>query len=96
MLECYKPEPLREWGYFCLPILDCGRLAGRFDPKLERNKGRLRLKKLYLEPGVRPSARLVTALARSMRDFLRFHQAGDLAIEHSDPPELTARLLAAL
>ena len=96
VLECYKPAPLREWGYFCLPILDRGRLAGRFDPKLERNKGLLRLKKLYLEPGVRPSERLVTAMARSMRDFLRFHQADDLAIEHSDPPELATRLLAAL
>ena len=96
VLECYKPAPLREWGYFCLPILDRGRLAGRFDPKLERSKGLLRLKKLYLEPGVRPSERLVTAMARSMRDFLRFHQADDLEIEHSDPPELATRLLAAL
>ena len=96
VLECYKPQPLREWGYFCLPILDRGRLAGRFDPKLERNQGRLRLKKLYLEPGLRSSERLVTAMARSMREFLRFHQAGDLAIEHSDPPELAAKLLAAL
>ena len=96
VLECYKPQPMREWGYFCLPILHRGRLVGRFDPKLERSKGLLRLKKLYLEPGVRPGERLVAAVARSMRDFLRFHRAGDLVIEHSDPPELGDKLMAAL
>ncbi len=96
VLECYKPEPARKWGYFCLPILHRDRLVGRLDPKLERDTGRLRLKKLYLEPGAAPSARLVTAVARAMRGFLRFHDAGDLVIEHSDPPEFGARLLAAL
>lgn len=96
VLECYKPRPAREWGYFCLPILHRDRLVGRFDPKLERAAGRLRLKKLYLEPGIEPGARLVTAAARSLRGFLRFHDAGDLVIEHSDPPEFGAKLLAAL
>ena len=28
VLECYKPQPQREWGYFCLPILDRDRLVG--------------------------------------------------------------------
>ena len=96
VLECYKPEPQREWGYFCLPILYRDRLVGRFDPKLERSKGLLRLKKLYLEPGVRPSERLVAAMVPRMRDFLRFHHADDLAIEHSAPPEFGTRLLDAL
>ena len=96
VLECYKPRPRREWGYFCLPILDRDRLVGRLDPKLERATGLLRLKKLYLEPGVEPSARLTAAVARSMRDFLRFHGATDLAVEHSDPPDFAAKLTALL
>ena len=96
VLECYKPRPQREWGYFCLPILDRDRLVGRFDPKLERATGLLRLKKLHLEPGVRPSARLATSVARAMRDFMRFHGAGDLAVEHSEPADFGARLTAAL
>ena len=85
VLECYKREPDRIWGYFCLPILDRDRLVGRFDPKLERSTGVLRLKKLHLEPGVRPSNRLASSVARSMRDFMRFHDATDLVIEHSAP-----------
>ena len=96
VLECYKPQPRREWGYFCLPILDRDRLVGRLHPKLERATGLLRLKKLYLEPGVRPSARLAASTARALRDFMRFHGAGDLAVEHSDPPDLAAKLTASL
>ena len=96
VLECYKPQPQREWGYFCLPILDRDRLVGRFDPKLERATGLLRFKKLYLEPGVQPSARLTAAVARALRDFMRFHDARDLAVEHSDPPDFAAKLTTAL
>ena len=96
VLECYKREPDRIWGYFCLPILDRDRLVGRFDPKLERITGVMRLKKLYLEPGVRPSNRLASSVARAMRDFMRFHEATDLVIEHSDPTEFGERLMAAM
>ena len=95
-LECYVPAPKRVWGYFCLPILDRDRLVGRFDPKLERRTGLLRLKALYLEPGVRPSQRLAASVARAMRDFMRFHDATDLVIERSEPPEFGAKLLAAM
>ena len=96
ILECYKREPDRIWGYFCLPILDGGRLAGRFDPKMERKTGVLRIKSLHLEPGVRPSGRLAASVARAMRDFMRFHAARDLAVERSNPPEFGRKLAAAV
>lgn len=95
-LECYTREPERVWGYFCLPILNKRNLVGRFDPKLERKTGLLRIKALYLEPGVKPSDRLAASVARAMRDFMRFHAATDLAIERSDPPEFGAKLMSAL
>lgn len=95
-LECYVPEPKRIWGYFCLPILYGDRLVGRFDPKVERRTGVLRIKALHLEPGVRPSARLAASVARAMRDFMRFHGATELAIEHSAPLEFGDRLEAAM
>ncbi len=95
-LEAYKPEPQRIWGYFCLPILHQDRLVGRFDPKLERKSATLRLKALYLEPGVAPDEMLVAAVAGAMRDFLAFHEARDLIVERSDPPEFGVKLLAAL
>ncbi len=48
-LEAYTPAPKRVWGYFCLPILHHDRFVGRFDPKMERKTGVLRIKALYLE-----------------------------------------------
>ena len=96
ILEAYKPEAIREWGYFCLPILHQDRLVGRFDPKLERKTKTLRLKKLYLEPGVRPTNKLASSIAKTMRDFLAFHDATDLVIEHSQPADLGPKIMAAL
>jgi uncharacterized protein YcaQ len=95
-LEAYLPAPKRVYGYFCLPILHRDRLVGRFDPKLERKAGVLRLRRLYLEPGVNPDEELVSDVARAMRDFLAFHHAGQVAIEASQPRRFGARLLAAL
>ena len=96
VLECYKRAPDRIWGYFCLPILDRDRIVGRFDPKLERRSGVMRVKSLYLEPGVRPSARLASSIARAMRDFMRFHDATDLVVERSEPADFGRKLLSAI
>ncbi len=93
-LEAYKPAKERIWGYFCLPILHRDRLVGRFDPKLERDSGTLRLKALYLEPGVEPDDALVASVASAMGDFLGFHAAGDLVIESSQPEDFARKLLA--
>ncbi len=96
ILEAYKPEKLRKWGYFCLPILRNDELIGRFDPKLERRTGTLRLKRLYLEPGVQPEDALIADIAAALRSFMAFHDATDLAIEHSKPRPLRRKLLAAM
>ena len=54
LLEAYVPEAEDgKYGYFCLSILHKDRLVGRFDPKLERKTGILRIKALYLEGGGR-------------------------------------------
>ena len=80
-LEAYVPAPKRRWGYFCLPIVHGDRLVGRFDPKLERATGTLRLKALHLEPGVEPDEELATCFSRAMRGFMAFHGATDLVVE---------------
>lgn len=95
-LEAYKPEVQRKWGYFCLPILHRDKLVGRFDPKLDRKTGTLTLKKLYLEPGIKPDDQLVGNVAEAMCDFLAFHDVEELVVEHSDPPAFGERLLSTL
>jgi uncharacterized protein len=91
-LEAYTPAPKRIYGYFCLPILHKDRLVGRFDPKLERKTALLRLKALYLEPGIAPDDELAADVAAAMRDFMKFHAAKDLVIEASNPPEFGDKL----
>ena len=96
LLEAYLPAGKRKYGYFCLSILHKDRLVGRFDPKLERKAGVLRIKALYLEQGVEPDEELVSGVASAMRDFMRFHAAKELVIEKSQPGEFGKRLLQAL
>ena len=95
-LECYLPAAQRIYGYFSLPILHKSRLVGRFDPKLERKTGMLRLNALYLEPGVEADDELVAGVAAAMRDFLAWHGAKDFQIEKSDPAAFGEKLLGAL
>jgi len=96
LLEAYVPAAKRRYGYFCLSILHKDRLVGRFDPKLERKTGVLRIKALYLEPGVEPEDDLVSGVATAMRDFMKFHNASELVIEKSQPEEFGKKLLIAL
>ncbi len=95
-LEAYTPASKRVWGYFCLPILHKDRLVGRFDPKMERQAGVLRLKALYLEDGVEPGEELVNDMADALRDFMKFHKAKELVIEISQPQVFGEKLLLAI
>jgi uncharacterized protein YcaQ len=67
--------------------------VGRLDPKLERKTGTLRLKALYLEPGIASDEELVAEMATALRDFMHFHKATDLVIEKSNPGEFGANLM---
>lgn len=72
---------------------------GRFDPKLERKTGLLRLKVLHLEPGIAPDEELTSDMAQAMRSFMKFHGATELVIERGGSAaatELSQKLLSAL
>jgi uncharacterized protein YcaQ len=58
IIEVYKREHERRYGYYVLPFLSGDRLVGRADLKSDRAEGVLRVKSLHLEPGVRDSKAL--------------------------------------
>jgi uncharacterized protein YcaQ len=70
LIEVYKKEPERRYGYYVLPFLWRDRVVGRADLKSERGEGALVVKAFHREDGVRPSAALDDALDTAL-DRLR-------------------------
>jgi uncharacterized protein YcaQ len=71
VIEVYKREHERVYGYYVLPFLYGDRLVGRADLKTERKEGLLRVKALHLEPGVRRSGALEAAFDRALQRLAR-------------------------
>jgi uncharacterized protein YcaQ len=63
VLEIFKPEPKRKYGYYCMPVLAGDRLVARFDLKSERKAGRLRVVSSRLEDGARGADREAARVA---------------------------------
>jgi uncharacterized protein YcaQ len=71
VIEVYKREPERVYGYYVLPLLWRDRFAGRADLKYDRPAGTLRLKLFHPEPGIRDGAGLRAALERALLRLAR-------------------------
>jgi uncharacterized protein len=87
-VEIYVPKKDRVYGYYAMPILHCGRLVGRLDPKLHRDRGVLEIKSVHLEPGIPDSAGLRRGLEETLEDLATFVGATDLQVPR--PPWATA------
>jgi uncharacterized protein len=71
VIEVYKREPERVYGYYVLPFLYGDRFVGRADLKSDRKEGVLRAKAFHLEPGVRRSRALSEAFDRALLRLAR-------------------------
>jgi uncharacterized protein YcaQ len=77
VIEVYKREHERVYGYYVLPLLRRDRIVGRVDLKHERAERRLRVKAFHPEPGVR--GKLDDCLAAALGRLARL-----LAVEAID------------
>ncbi len=70
--EAFVPAPQRRYGYYVLPILEGERLVGRLDPKLYREEGRLEVRQVWWEPGIRKSKARTARLEAAVERLARF------------------------
>ncbi len=88
-LEAYVPRHKRIHGYFTMPLLADGRLAGRVDPAREGKT--LVARKVSLE-----RAAAAEPMARALREAATWVGCDDVRLEQIEPAQHAPRLAAAL
>lgn len=72
-IECYVPEPKREFGYFCLPVLYKNQFVARLDPKADRASKTFYVKSMHFEESFKRSEKFNIALADKLKTFAHFN-----------------------
>ena len=88
-LEAYVPKHKRVHGYFTMPLLAGGRLAGRVDPAREGRT--LVARKVSLE-----RAAAAEPMAQALREAASWVGCDDVRLEQIEPAQYAPRLAAAL
>ena len=88
-LEAYVPKHKRVHGYFTMPLLAGGRLAGRVDPAREGRT--LVARKVSLE-----RAAAAEPMAQALREAATWVGCDDVRLEQIEPAQYAPRLAAAL
>ena len=93
--EVYKPEHLRKFGYYALPVLWGDRLVARFDSKLDRTTNTFIILGLWLEDAaLAKDEAFAEALARGFARFVRFLGTSTLDASAIREPLLRKRVSA--
>jgi uncharacterized protein YcaQ len=71
--EIYTPAEKRKYGYYTLPVLWGERFIGRIEAAADYKGRTLRVKNIWLEPGVCLTKTIQTALDRTVKRFSRFN-----------------------
>ncbi|MEM7301714.1 MAG: crosslink repair DNA glycosylase YcaQ family protein [Pseudomonadota bacterium] len=77
-IEIYVPEVKRKWGYYVFPLLEKDRIIGRIDMRADRKADRLSVKKLWLEPGVKPAAHRLEKISGELVRQARLARVSDV------------------
>ena len=89
-IECYVPKPLRQFGYFCLPIMYRDRLVGRIDCKAHRADNSLEIKSLHIEQKI--DEQFVGLLCQALHSFAEFNGCDRILIRAADSTDFLSQL----
>ena len=78
-IEIFVAEAQRQYGYYVFPLLEGDRAIGRIDITADRSAGTLKVRKLWLEPGVRFGAGRRRSLERLLERISRFADCRQVA-----------------
>ena len=87
--EVYKPQHLRKFGYYVLPVLWGDHLVARFDSKLDRTTNTFIILGLWLEDkALGKNEAFAEALARGFARFVNFLGAEKMNVKAISQPLL--------
>ncbi|MGZ2370441.1 winged helix-turn-helix domain-containing protein [Ancylomarina sp. YFZ004] len=95
-IECYVPEPKRQYGYFSLPILWDGKLIARMDCKADRKTSVLHIKHLALEDGLLKTEAFAIALSKELAAFMQFNDCASIQLHKTTPASFKNTLQSVL
>jgi uncharacterized protein YcaQ len=79
-IEIYTPEPKRIYGYYTLPILWNGQIAGRIDLKNDRQSKTLIIQSAWHEPNIDPTA-LSLDLAKHLAQTAKWQNCKEIELK---------------
>ncbi|MBI3678200.1 MAG: YcaQ family DNA glycosylase [Proteobacteria bacterium] len=82
-IEVFVPGPKRKFGYYVFPLLEGSRFVGRIDMKAERDKDRLAVKALWMEPRLSFSKARKSTLENELARQARLGQVSDIVFAHN-------------
>jgi uncharacterized protein YcaQ len=84
-MEIYVPKAKRRYGYYSMPVLDGDRFVARVDPAMDRANGRLLVRAVHAEPGVRTTRESGRPVAEAVRDLASWLGATEIELDGSVP-----------
>lgn len=91
-IECYVPEPKRQYGYFCLPLLYGDEFIGRMDCKAHRKDNHLEIKFLHFEQHNFDEDAVIAAFGTAIRQFCQFQGCESVSLNKVEPKGLGERV----
>jgi uncharacterized protein YcaQ len=76
--EIYTPQEQRKYGYYVLPVLRGEQFLGRCEVISDSKQKALVIKNVWLEPGIKPTKKLMEEFDKCFRRFMKFHELKEM------------------